>query len=108
MLEGVSHLPFTDTDKWQGMAASVRMGSEGLSTSIRATTNSLGGAPAGSISSNVEKGTRQQSASETKQANSTAANNQPIILTSYTTVDGVAIAKTTTQYQNLVPGQTKG
>jgi hypothetical protein len=108
MLEGVSHLPFTDTDKWQGMAASVRMGAGGLSTSIRATTNSLGGAPAGSISSNVEKGTRQQSVSETKQASSAAANNQPIILTSYTTVDGVAIASTTTKYQNLVPGQTKG
>lgn len=108
MLEGISHLPFTDTDKWQGMAASVRMGTGDLSGAIRATTNSLGGAPAGSISSNVEKGTRQQSTAETKQASNATVNNQPIILTSYTTVDGVAIAKTTTQYQNLVPGQTKG
>ena len=109
MLEGISHLPFTDTDKWQGMAASVRTGTGDLSGAIRATTNSLGGAPAGSISSNVEKGTRQVSVNEKQAANyGNAANNQPIILTSYTTVDGVAIASTTTKYQNLVPGQTKG
>jgi ElaB/YqjD/DUF883 family membrane-anchored ribosome-binding protein len=108
MLDGIGSLPFTDKEKWSGMAASVRAGTGDLSGAIRSSTNSLGGAPAGSISSNVEKGTRQQSTAETKQANSAAVNNQPIILTSYTTVDGVAIAKTTTQYQNLVPGQTKG
>lgn len=108
MLDGIGSLPFTDKEKWSGMAASVRAGTGDLSGAIRSSTNSLGGAPAGSISSNVEKGTRQQSTAETKQANNAAVNNQPIILTSYTTVDGVAIAKTTTQYQNLVPGQTKG
>ncbi len=56
MLDGVSHLPFTDTDKWQGLAAQVRSGAGGLSESIRSTTSSLGGTPAASISSNVEKG----------------------------------------------------
>jgi len=105
MLDGISHLPFTDTAKWQGMAASVRMGSGGLAGSIRSSTDSLGGAPAGSISGNVEKGTKQQSEAKAKQATTSEAFNQPIILTSTTTMDGLTIAETNTKYEFLVYGQ---
>jgi hypothetical protein len=107
MLEGVSHLPFTDTDKWQGMAASVRMGSEGLSTSIRATTNSLGGAPAGSISSNVEKGTKQENSYKAISSTTNAGAEKPIQNNIYVTVDETAIAKASTKNMHLIPGQTK-
>jgi ElaB/YqjD/DUF883 family membrane-anchored ribosome-binding protein len=107
ILEGISHLPFTDTDKWQGMAASVRSGSGNLAGSIRATTDSLGGGSEGSISGTKEKGARQDNVAQTKQASSTTAFNQPIMLTSYTVVDGQTIATTSTKYQNLVQGQTK-
>ena len=107
MLDGVGSLPFTDKEKWSGMAAQVRSGAGGLAGSIRSSTDSLGGAPAGSISGNVEKGTKQVSAQEKQAAGINDKSTQPIYLTSYTTIDGVAIAKTTTQYQNLVPGQTK-
>lgn len=106
MLDGVSHLPFTDTDKWQGMAARVRSGAGGLSESIRATTNSLGGTPAGSISDNVEKGSRQQGGSPTAMNNSTANTpTQPIELVVYTTVDGEVIAKSATKYSSNIYGQ---
>ena len=107
MLEGVSHLPFTDTDKWQGMAASVRMGSEGLSTSIRATTNSLGGAPAGSISSNVEKGTKQENSYKAISSTTNAGAEKPIQNNIYVTVDETAIAKASTKNMHLIPSQTK-
>lgn len=106
MLDGVSHLPFTDTAKWQDMAARVRSGSGGLSESIRATTNSLGGTPATSISDNVEKGSRQQGGSPTAMNNSTAnAPTQPIELVVYTTVDGEVIAKSATKYSSNIYGQ---
>jgi ElaB/YqjD/DUF883 family membrane-anchored ribosome-binding protein len=108
MLDGVGSLPFTDKEKWSGMAAQVRSGAGGLAGSIRSSTDSLGGAPAGSISGNVEKGTRQVSAQEKQAAGINDKSAQPIYLTSYTTIDGVAIAKTTTQYQNQIPGQTGG
>ncbi len=107
MLEGVSHLPFTDTDKWQGLAASVRMGSEGLAGSIRSSTNSLGGAPAGSISGNVEKGTKQENTYSAKSSADNARGDQPIQNNFYVTVDELAIAKASTKYSFLIPGQTK-
>ena len=105
MLEGVSHLPFTDTEKWQGLADSVRSGSGGLAGSIRATTNSLGGAPAGSISSNVEKGSRQVSAEEKRAAGYVDNKNQPIELVVYTSVDGEVIAKSATRHTPTIYGQ---
>ena len=107
MLEGISHLPFTDTEKWQGMAASVRTGSGGLAGSIRATTNSLGGAPAGSISSNVEKGTKQENSYKAKSSTDNASAERPIQNNVFVTVDELAIAKASTKYSFLIPGQTK-
>lgn len=108
MLEGVSHLPFTDTDKWQGLAASVRMGSGGLAGSIRATTDSLGGAPAGSISGNVEKGTKQENNYKAKASAATTGVVQPIQNNIYVTVDEMAMAKASTNNAPLIPGQTQG
>jgi hypothetical protein len=108
MLEGVSHLPFTDTDKWQGLAASVRMGSGGLAGSIRATTDSLGGAPAGSISGNVEKGTKQENNYKAKASTATTGVSQPIQNNIYVTVDEMAMAKASTNNMHLIPGQTQG
>lgn len=107
MLEGVSHLPFTDTDKWQGLAASVRMGSGGLAGSIRATTDSLGGAPAGSISGNVEKGTKQENNYKAKASAATTGVVQPIQNNIYVTVDEMAMAKASTNNAPLIPGQTQ-
>jgi hypothetical protein len=107
MLEGISHLPFTDTAKWQGMAASVRSGTGDLSGAIRATTNSLGGAPAGSISSNVEKGTKQENTYSAKSSADNARGDQPIQNNFYVTVDELAIAKASTKYSFLIPGQSK-
>jgi hypothetical protein len=89
------------------MAASVRMGSEGLSTSIRATTNSLGGAPAGSISSNVEKGTKQENSYKAISSTTNAGAEKPIQNNIYVTVDETAIAKASTKNMHLIPGQTK-
>ena len=105
MLDGVSHLPFTDTDKWQGLAAQVRSGAGGLSESIRSTTSSLGGTPAGSISSNVEKGSRQVSVEEKRAAGYVERNSQPIELVVYTTVDGEVIAKSATKHTPTIYGQ---
>jgi hypothetical protein len=106
ILDGISHLPFTDTDKWQGMAASVRSGSGNLAGSIRATTNSLGGASEGSISSNVEKGSRQQGMAATGTGTSATNNStQPIELVVYTTVDGEVIAKSATKHTPTIYGQ---
>jgi len=106
MLDGISHLPFTDKDKWQGMAESVRSGSGGLAGSIRATTNSLGGAPAGSISNNVENGSKQYKASGDSSSSNAGTSNAPIELVVYTTVDGDVIARSATKHSSTVYGQT--
>lgn len=58
MLDGVGSLPFTDTEKWQNLAAQVRSGSGNLSGAIRSTTASLGGTAAPSISGTVQKGVK--------------------------------------------------
>jgi len=105
MLDGISHLPFTDTAKWQGMAASVRMGSGGLAGSIRSSTDSLGGAPAGSISGNVEKGTKQENNYKAKSSAATTSADRPIQNNVYVTVDEMAIASSSTKYSNLIQGQ---
>lgn len=106
MLDGIGSLPFTDKEKWSGMAAQVRSGAGGLSEGIRSTTNSLGGTPAGSISSNVEKGSRQQGMAATGTGTSATNNStQPIELVVYTTVDGEVIAKSATKHTPTIYGQ---
>lgn len=105
ILDGISHLPFTDTDKWQGMAASVRSGSGNLSGAIRASTDSLGGGSEGSISGTKEKGARQDKAPGSGSSSSVKSNNQPIELVVYTTVDGDVIAKSATKHSPTVYGQ---
>ena len=105
MLDGVGSLPFTDKEKWSGMAAQVRSGAGGLAGSIRSSTDSLGGTPAGSISGNVEKGSKQQGSNVAGTSNSNQSSNQPIELVVYTTVDGEVIAKTASKYNSNVYGQ---
>jgi hypothetical protein len=106
MLDGVGSLPFTDKEKWSGMAAQVRSGAGGLAGSIRSSTDSLGGAPAGSISGNVEKGSKQQGSSATGTSTNNQNSNQPIELVVYTTVDGEVIAKSASKYGSNVYGKT--
>jgi hypothetical protein len=105
MLDGVGSLPFTDKEKWSGMAAQVRSGAGGLAGSIRSSTDSLGGTSAGSISGNVEKGSKQQGSNVTGTSNSNQSSNQPIELVVYTTVDGEVIAKSASKYNSTVYGQ---
>ena len=105
MLDGVGSLPFTDKEKWSGMAAQVRSGAGGLAGSIRSSADSLGGALAGSISGNVEKGSKQQGSSATGTSSSNQGSNQPIELVVYTTVDGEVIAKSASKYSSNVYGQ---
>lgn len=107
MLDGIGSLPFTDKDKWSGMAAQVRSGTGGLAGSIRSATDSLGGASAGSISGNVEKGSRQQGTSAVSMTNTNQSNNQPIELVVYTTVDGEVIAKSASKYNSNVYQNTR-
>jgi hypothetical protein len=107
MLDGVGSLPFTDKEKWSGMAAQVRSGAGGLAGSIRSSTDSLGGAPAGSISGNVEKGTKQENTYSAKSSADNARGDRPIQNNVYVTVDETAIAKASTKYSFLIPGQTK-
>jgi hypothetical protein len=107
MLDGIGSLPFTDKDKWSGMAAQVRSGTGGLAGSIRSTTDSLGGASAGSISGNVEKGSRQQGTGAASMTNTNQSNNQPIELVVYTTVDGEVIAKSASKYNSNVYQNTR-
>jgi ElaB/YqjD/DUF883 family membrane-anchored ribosome-binding protein len=107
MLDGVGSLPFTDKEKWSGMAAQVRSGTGGLAGSIRSTTDSLGGASAGSISGNVEKGSRQQGTGAASMTSTNQNNNQPIELVVYTTVDGEVIAKSASKYDSNVYKNTR-
>jgi ElaB/YqjD/DUF883 family membrane-anchored ribosome-binding protein len=107
MLDGVGSLPFTDKEKWSGMAAQVRSGAGGLAGSIRSSTDSLGGTPAGSISGNVEKGTKQENTYSAKSSADNARGDRPIQNNVYVTVDETAIAKASTKYSFLIPGQTK-
>jgi hypothetical protein len=105
MLDGVGSLPFTDKEKWSGMAAQVRSGTSNLSGAIRSSTDSLGGAPAGSISGNVEKGSKQQGNSVAVTSGNSQSSNRPIELVVYTTVDGEVIAKSASKYNSTVYGQ---
>jgi len=76
MLEGVSHLPFTDTDKWQGLASKVRSGAGSLAGGISATGNSLGGAISNSVSGTKEAGAQKEAAQQ--QAMKQTSAGQPL------------------------------
>jgi hypothetical protein len=65
-----------DGDKYSMMAAQVRDGSFNLGNSIRTSTASLGGSPAGSISSNKEKSAKANAVSESSNASS-SSNGMP-------------------------------
>lgn len=65
-----------DGEKYEMMAAQVRDGSFNLGNSIRASTNSLGGSPAGSISGNKEKSAKANAVSERSNASS-SSNGMP-------------------------------
>lgn len=98
MLEGVSHLPFTDKDKWQGLADQVRSGAGGLAGSIKSVTSSLGGTQASSISGNVQQGAQQQNKQAAQQVpqNYVTTNQQPMEAKLY--LDGQQI--TTAVFKN--------
>jgi hypothetical protein len=100
ILDGISHLPFTDTDKWQMMAAEVRDGSYNLGNSIRSTTNSLGGTPAGSISGAKEKGARAdaQPQPSSNTGTNTQTSSNPGQYVAVVQIDGREIARANSIY----------
>ena len=65
-----------DGEKYEMMAAQVRDGSFNLGNSIRASTASLGGSPAGSISGNKEKSAKANAVSESSKVSS-SSNGMP-------------------------------
>lgn len=92
MLDGVGSLPFTDSEKWQSLAAQVRSGGSNLSGAIRSTSSSLGGTVAPSISGTVQKGAK---------GTTTSSAGMPVPVgvaedkntTVYVMIDGEVVAK---------------
>jgi hypothetical protein len=77
ILEGISHLPFTDTAKWQGLATSVRVGTAGFAGGIRGAATTIQGMNFGeaapSVGNTVQQGVRQQNSTAPTGAGSTGA-----------------------------------
>ena len=86
ILDVISHLPGTDTLKWQGYANSVRGGASGFSGDIKAMGNSLNFGSAPSLSGTVENGKKV----ETTQTGAAATANMkaPIFNVQATTIVG--------------------
>lgn len=93
MLDGVGSLPFTDTEKWQSLAAQVRAGGSGLSGALRSTSASLGGTAAPSISGTVQKGTRAGAMSGTATAPAPTGATGDQSTTVYLMLDGEIVTK---------------
>jgi hypothetical protein len=103
ILDGIASLPFTDTQKWKGMASAVRSGTGTVSGGIRASVSSLGGSSAPSVTETVQSGAKQE---QKEKQTSTASTKQPIIINSHneTTVktEDYAVGKASSRGQQLV------
>ena len=60
ILDAIAWLPFTDTQKWKGMASAVRSGTGTVSGGIRASVANLGGSSAPSVTETVQGGAKQE------------------------------------------------
>lgn len=97
MLDFMSHLPFTDKEKFQNLADMARSGAGNLAGQMASVSNSLGGTPAPSVTSTVEKGATKQQQSQEAAAKPYATQPKQIV-TAVFQLDGKTMAEKNIEY----------
>lgn len=78
ILDAIAWLPFTDTQKWKGMANQVRYGGGTIASGMTASVANLGGSQAPSVETTVQQGAKQeQQQAAAKKATASSENWGP-------------------------------